>query len=57
MCINYLSEVVLLFLIDAFRFRPSDKEIFWQMNGIATPVLAKGTDKHPQLPMIVERVA
>ncbi|KAF8199601.1 cytochrome P450 [Pholiota molesta] len=48
-------KVVLLLLIDAFRFRPSDKEIFWQMNGIATPVLAKGTNKHPQLPMIVER--
>ncbi|KAF9474249.1 cytochrome P450 [Pholiota conissans] len=47
-------KVVLLLLIDAFRFSLSKKEIYWQMNGIATPTLANSDDKRPQLPMVIE---
>ncbi|KAF8962738.1 cytochrome P450 [Flammula alnicola] len=50
-------KVVLLLLIDAFRFSPSDKEIFWKMSGIAVPTLAKSGKLHPELPLIVERAA
>ncbi|KAF8962739.1 cytochrome P450 [Flammula alnicola] len=51
-------KVVLSLLIDSFRFSPSDKEIFWQMNAISSPTLAKlRTDTHSQLPLIVERAA
>lgn len=50
------SEVVLSDLIDSFKFSPTDKEIFWQMNSIATPTLADlSKDVRSQLPLIVER--
>ncbi|KAF8150633.1 cytochrome P450 [Crassisporium funariophilum] len=48
-------KVVLLLLIESFKFSPSAKEIFWQMNAIATPTV-KGGSSRSQMPMIVELV-
>lgn len=52
------SEVVIAMLVENFKFSPPlDKEIFWQMAGIASPVVVGGSDSmHPQLPLIVEAV-
>jgi hypothetical protein len=50
-----IAEVVLLMLIESFRFYPSKKEVFWRMTGITSPVVI-GDDSGPQLPIIVERV-
>ncbi|KAJ3797629.1 cytochrome P450 [Lentinula aff. detonsa] len=47
-------KVVIAMLVENFRFSPSlDKEIFWQMSGIASPVVVGGNG-HPQLPLKVE---
>lgn len=51
---KYSTEVVLATLVKAFRFSPSDKEIFWQMSAIATPTVV-GSNA-PQLPLIVSAV-
>jgi cytochrome P450 len=55
-------KVVLLLLVESFRFSlPKDKEIVWQMTGIASPTVKSsskdrtGTPKS-QLPLVVERV-
>ncbi|KAF8955775.1 cytochrome P450 [Flammula alnicola] len=50
-------KVVMILLIESFRFSPTKKEISWQMNGITTPVVVGRKGMHPQLPLIVERVA
>ncbi|KAJ3912269.1 cytochrome P450 [Lentinula edodes] len=52
------SEVVIAMLVENFKFSPPlDKEIFWQMAGIASPVVVGGSDSmHPRLPLIVEAV-
>ena len=47
------TEVVLSLLIESLEFIPSKKEIFWQMNIIATPiVVSEGT--RPKLPLLVK---
>ncbi|KAG6900250.1 hypothetical protein C0993_000891 [Termitomyces sp. T159_Od127] len=48
-------KVVLSTLISQFRFYPPEKEIFWQMSGITTPVL-KESPETPQLPLRIELV-
>ncbi|KDR76351.1 hypothetical protein GALMADRAFT_67729, partial [Galerina marginata CBS 339.88] len=53
-------KVVLLLLLESFRFSPS-KEIVWHMNGLATPVVksdlqSSGGPPRPRLPLVVERV-
>jgi predicted membrane protein len=48
-------EVVLSLLIESFEFTPSEKEIFWQMSNIVSPVVVGGGMK-PQLPMVVKLV-
>ncbi|KAJ3829900.1 cytochrome P450 [Lentinula raphanica] len=52
-------KVVIAMLVEHFKFSLAPKkEIFWQMSGIASPVIVGGSDseysKHPQLPLIVE---
>jgi hypothetical protein len=47
-------EVVLAVLLENFHFSPSEKEIVWQMNAIASPAV-KGA-KHSQLPLRVTSV-
>ncbi|KAJ3903344.1 cytochrome P450 [Lentinula edodes] len=51
-------KVVIAMLVENFKFSPPlDKEIFWQMAGIASPVVVGGSDSmHPRLPLIVEAV-
>ncbi|KAJ3775024.1 cytochrome P450 [Lentinula raphanica] len=54
-------KVVITMLVKHFKFSLAPKkEIFWQMSGIASPVLAgDGKSKypeHPQLPLIVELI-
>ncbi|KAJ3767361.1 cytochrome P450 [Lentinula raphanica] len=47
-------KVVIAMLIENFKFSPSvNKEIFWQMSGVASPVVA-AENGHPQLPLTVE---
>ncbi|KAJ3996190.1 cytochrome P450 [Lentinula boryana] len=47
-------KAVIAMLVENFRFSPSlDKEIFWQMSAIASPVVVGGNG-HPQLPLKVE---
>lgn len=48
-------KVVLSLLIESFKFAPSDKEIFWQMNSIATPTVVGGNGKN-ELPLRVSKV-
>lgn len=51
-----IKEVVLLVLLQSFKFTPGDKETVWNFANIAFPV-AKGDNPHvPQLPVKVERV-
>jgi hypothetical protein len=47
--------VVLLLLIESFRFSlPPGKEIYWQTQAIAKPLIVGSSDS--QLPLVVERV-
>ncbi|KAF8966234.1 cytochrome P450 [Flammula alnicola] len=50
-------KVVVLLLIESFRFSPTKKEIAWQMTGITTPIVVGSKSEVPQLPLLVERVA
>ncbi|KAJ4480000.1 cytochrome P450 [Lentinula aciculospora] len=49
-------KVIIAMLVENFRFSSAPKkEIFWQMSGIASPVVVAGDDsEHPQLPLMVE---
>ncbi|KAF8971842.1 cytochrome P450 [Flammula alnicola] len=49
-------KVVLLLLIESFRFSPTKQEIAWQMAGITTPIVVGNKSEVPQLPLLVERV-
>ncbi|KAH9475657.1 Cytochrome P450 monooxygenase 91 [Psilocybe cubensis] len=49
-------KVVLSVLLESMQFSPSDKKIFWQMNGIASPTVDHVTNLNNQLPLIVERL-
>ncbi|TFK40021.1 cytochrome P450 [Crucibulum laeve] len=44
-------KVVLAMLLRSFEFSPSEKEIFWQMSGIAIPVVVGGDPLRASLPM------
>jgi len=49
------SEVVLLLLIESFKFSPAPgKEIYWQTQTVAKPAIVGSSDV--QLPLVVERV-
>ncbi|KAJ3510085.1 hypothetical protein NLJ89_g4875 [Agrocybe chaxingu] len=50
-------KVVLSILVASFKFSPSDKEIMWKMNGIATPTTADNETVLPRLPLMVELAA
>ncbi|PPQ71210.1 hypothetical protein CVT25_004681 [Psilocybe cyanescens] len=47
-------KVVLSVLLESFRLSPSEKKIFWQMNGIAAPTTEHVRNLHNQLPLVVE---
>jgi hypothetical protein len=49
-------EVVLLLLIDAFKFSPPKQEIEWLMNSIASPTVKGSESTVPIMPLHVERV-
>ena len=49
-------EVVLSLLVESFRFSPSEKEVIWQMNGLATPTVPSSGSSRSQLPLRVEKV-
>ena len=49
------AEVVLSLLIESFEFTPSNKEIFWQMSKLMTPIVV-GEGTRPQLPVVVKLV-
>ncbi|KAF8966257.1 cytochrome P450 [Flammula alnicola] len=49
-------KVVLLLLIESFRFSPTKDEIAWQMTGLTTPIVVGRKPEVPQLPLLVERV-
>lgn len=53
-----MPEVVLFVLLDAFKFTPGSKEIFWNMIGVVTP----STDRYikgqgSNMPLMVSRAA
>lgn len=51
------AEVVLVELLEGMRFSPSDKNILWNMPGVAHPVVADGSGlEKAQLPIKVELV-
>ncbi|KAH7873381.1 cytochrome P450 [Lentinula edodes] len=51
---NMVLEVVIAMLVENFKFSSSpNKEIFWQMTGITSPVVC-GNSRHPCLPLMVE---
>lgn len=45
-------EIVLATLSEAFEFSPT-KEIYWNMGGLASPVMKDSDDDTPQLPLMV----
>ncbi|KIK69207.1 hypothetical protein GYMLUDRAFT_35277 [Collybiopsis luxurians FD-317 M1] len=48
-------KVVIAMLVENFKFSlPPNKEIFWQMSGISSPIVVGGNG-HPQLPLVVEK--
>ncbi|KAF8633081.1 hypothetical protein AX15_001529 [Amanita polypyramis BW_CC] len=47
-------KVVLSLLVDTFEFKPSDKEIVWQMTGVTAPIV-KGGNGATCLPLVVSR--
>jgi len=49
------TEAVLAMLIAKFKFAPSDKKVFWQMNVISTPSVDKAS-KTPVMPLVVSKV-
>ncbi|KAF8072004.1 cytochrome P450 [Lyophyllum atratum] len=50
-------KVLLSVLVSQFRFSPSEKDIFWQMNGIVTPIVKGSVNStETQLPLKVELV-
>ncbi len=49
-----IIEVVLLTLVEAFRFTLSDKEINWEMVEIVAPVPVG--EEAPRLPIVLERI-
>ncbi|KDR76361.1 hypothetical protein GALMADRAFT_68089 [Galerina marginata CBS 339.88] len=54
-------KVVLLLLLESFKFSLSKKEVTWHMNGIVTPTVlsdsnSQGVLPRSQLPLVVERV-
>ncbi|KAF8957107.1 cytochrome P450 [Flammula alnicola] len=50
-------KVVLLLLIESFRFSPTKDEIAWQMAALTIPIVVGRKPDVPQLPLLVERVA
>ncbi|KIK56922.1 hypothetical protein GYMLUDRAFT_776852 [Collybiopsis luxurians FD-317 M1] len=49
-------KVVVAMLVEKFKISlPHNKEIFWQMTGIVSPVVVGG-DGHAQLPLVVEAI-
>ena len=51
------SEVVLVELLSRFKFELGEhKEIYWQMGGIATPILNVNSSLEPQLPLKVTAI-
>ena len=48
----WCAEVVLAALLSKFRFAPSDKEIVWEMSGIAIPTV-KGSPRVQKMPLVV----
>jgi hypothetical protein len=53
--LTFAAEVVLSLLIESFEFTPSNKEIFWQMSKLVTPIVV-GEGMRPQLPVVVKLV-
>lgn len=51
----FAAEVVLSLLIESFEFSPSEKEIFWQLSKLVTPIVV-GEGTRPQLPVVVKSV-
>lgn len=51
---DFAAEVILSLLIESFDFTPSEKEIYWEMGGIVTPMVVGG-ETH-QLPVVVKLV-
>jgi cytochrome P450 len=45
-------KIILSLLVEAFEFKPSDKEIYWRMTNMASPTV-KGGDGKTSLPLIV----
>jgi hypothetical protein len=51
------SEVVLVELLSRFKFELGEhKDIYWQMGGIATPILDVKSSLEPQLPLKVTAI-
>ncbi|GJE97651.1 cytochrome P450 [Phanerochaete sordida] len=48
-------KVALAVLLRSFRFRPSEKEIFWNLSGVSFPTVGEEGSK-PMLPMKVEAI-
>ena len=49
-------EVVLAVLLERLQFLSLHKKVFWQMNGIAVPILEESESLEPQLPLRVTLV-
>ncbi|KAG2001583.1 cytochrome p450 [Coprinopsis cinerea AmutBmut pab1-1] len=50
-------EVVLVTLLEKLRFTSLGKKVYWQMNGIAQPIIEEEGSLDPQLPIKVELLA
>ena len=53
--LTFFAEVVISLLIELFEFTPSEKEIYWEMANVATPMVVEGQARR-QLPVVVKLV-
>lgn len=49
--VDPLLELVLSILVEKFVFHPGDKEIYWNMGGVANPVIKDSATNYPELPL------
>ena len=50
-------KLVLTVLLDKFAFSPSEKEVFWAMSFLQSPVLKGAKSLKPQLPVKISLAA
>ncbi len=48
---SFALELVLSVLLEKFIFHPGEKEIYWNMGGVANPIVKDSGTNYPQMPL------